>query len=137
MEVQSKKDVIINKFAALDAGGGGGSSGGCSTGGGVDLVNIPTWYKYLDCPDGSPQINHINDVWSIGLGIIEIIVFVASIAAVFYLVYGGIQFATSQGSPDKTVKAKQTLTYAIAGLVIAMISRAVVQFIGGEFGATL
>jgi hypothetical protein len=97
---------------------------------------IPTWYKYLDCDANSNfTINNLTDFWNIGWGVIEIILFIGSVLAVFFLVYGGIQYIISQGAPDKTAQARKTLSYAIAGLVIAIIGQAVVRFIGGQFGA--
>jgi SNF2 family DNA or RNA helicase len=115
----------LKYFAACQAG----------TGGGLNL-GLPTWYKYLDCDaTGTPIINSIYDIWEIVWALIELILFVGSVAAVFFLIYGGIQYITSQGTPDKTTQARKTITYAIVGLLIAMISRVVVQFIAGEFNA--
>jgi hypothetical protein len=44
----------------------------------------------------------------------------ASVAVVFFLVYGGIQYMTSAGSPDKLESAKKILRNALIGLVIVI-----------------
>ncbi len=72
---------------------------------------IPGWDRYVPCDSsGSPDLSNINNVWLIGWGIVDVILFIGSIAAVFYLIYGGIQFISSQGAPDKTAQARKTIT---------------------------
>jgi hypothetical protein len=44
----------------------------------------------------------------------------ASVAVVFFLVYGGIQYMTSTGKPDKLEYAKKILRNALIGLVIVI-----------------
>lgn len=104
----------------------------CSPGSGFTL-DIPTWYKYLPCENGTPQIDNINDVWKIAAAILEIIVYIGGIAAVFFVIYGGIQFITSQGLPDKIAQARSTVINALAGLIIAILSVALVRFIMATF----
>lgn len=107
--------------------------GSCSPGAGVDLAGFPTWYKYLDCFNGDPQIDNINDVWNIAAAILEIVLYIAGVAAVIFMVIGGIRYITSQGQPDQTKRARQSLIYAVVGLVVSMIARAVIQLIFNAF----
>ena len=51
------------------------------------------------------------------------------IIAVLFLIIGGFQFITASGNPDQTGRAKSMILYAIIGLIIAILSWAVVQFI--------
>ena len=107
--------------------------GGCPN---VSPINLPTWYQYLSCDsNNTPQFNGLNDVWLIVLAIFEMIVYIGSIAAVIYMIVGGIQYITSQGAPDKTAQARRTITFAIVGLVVTIIARTVVRFIGNQLGA--
>lgn len=97
------------------------------------FFNLPTWYKYLDCRDGDPVIDSLTDVWRIVGGIIDILIFVGGAAAVLFIIYGGIRMVTSQGQPDKVAQARQTLIYAAAGLVIAIIARVIVNYVFRQF----
>jgi hypothetical protein len=54
--------------------------------------------------------------------------------AVGYVIYGGIQYVTSQGSPDATKKAQQTIINALIGVVLAVLAASIVAFIGNRFG---
>ena len=100
----------------------------CSPGLDVSL-GIPTWYEGLSCGEGgAPNPTELNDLWVIGTNIIDILLFVAGVAAVFFIIYGGIKLITSQGQPDKIVGARQTLIYAAAGLIISIIARVAVQY---------
>lgn len=55
----------------------------------------------------------------------------AGMVAVLFIVLGGISYATSAGDPGKISKAKDTILYAIIGLVVTIISFVAVQFILG------
>lgn len=101
----------------------------CLPGSGVDF-SIPTWYRGLPCDaNGVPTVDNLNEIWIVGLNIVEILIFTGGVAAVFFLIYGGIQYVTSQGQPDKLSFARRTLIYSIVGLVVVILSRVIVQFI--------
>lgn len=100
------------------------------------FFGIPSLFKNSWCDfDGNVQLTKLSDIWNIAWAAVEIILYIGGIAAVFFIIYGGIQFVTSQGQPDKTAQARKTLTYAIAGLVIAIIATVVVRYVAGLFGA--
>lgn len=100
----------------------------CNPGTGVSL-SIPTWYKGLPCENGVPEPSSLNGIWQIGANVVDILLFVAGIVAVFYIIYGGIRFIVSQGQPDKIAQARQMLIYAAVGLVISIAARVIVQYI--------
>ena len=50
--------------------------------------------------------------------------------AVFFIVYAGFSFVTSGGDPKKVQGAKQTITFAIIGLLIVLFSFSIILFIG-------
>lgn len=83
--------------------------------------------------DGTPRINTLNDVWRIVAGIIDILLYIGGIAAVLYIIYGGIRFISSQGQPDKIANARQTIIYSAAGLIIAIMARTIVQYVFARF----
>lgn len=55
--------------------------------------------------------------------------FAAGLLAVIFIIIGGLQYVTSSGNPQGTAKAKNTITYAIIGLLIAIFSAGIVTFI--------
>jgi hypothetical protein len=49
--------------------------------------------------------------------------------------YGGFTYATSQGDPEKLAKAKNTIIYALIGLVVSLMAYTITEFvIGALFG---
>jgi len=53
----------------------------------------------------------------------------AAIVAVFFIMLAGIKFLTSGGDPKQVEGAKKTMTYAIVGLIIILISFAIIKLI--------
>ena len=45
------------------------------------------------------------------------------------IIYGGIQYVISAGDSGKVGKAKNTILYAVIGLVVAVMSYAIVNFV--------
>jgi ABC-type Fe3+ transport system permease subunit len=105
---------------------------------GGNFLVFPPWYKYLDSNgvDGTglctPKIVGINDVWLILAAVIEILLRVAALAAIGFVIWGGFEYITSQGEPDKTNKARQTVINALVGLVIAVMASLIINFIAGS-----
>lgn len=52
--------------------------------------------------------------------------------SVLMIVIGGIKYAGSQGDPAGTAKAKNTILYAIIGVVVAIFASTIVQFAVGR-----
>ena len=67
---------------------------------------------------GNLIVNIIN--WVMG-----ILGFVAVIA----IIIGGVQYMTSTGDPGKVKKAKDTILYAVIGLIIIIFAAAIVNFV--------
>ena len=55
--------------------------------------------------------------------------YVVGIIAVIMLIIGGIRYVTSGGDAKKVTDAKNTVLYAIIGLVIAFLAFAIVNFV--------
>lgn len=112
----------------------------CSSGG---FFGIPTWYKYLDgvttvdpltgrdaC---TPVVSSAQDIWLIGLAVIDILLRIAILAAIAFVVVGGVRFMTSQGQPDKIKAALSTVINASIGIVISLAAATIVAFVAGRF----
>ena len=64
------------------------------------------------------------------IAIIELLLKISGLIAVGFIIFGGIKYITSQGSPEGINGAKRTITNAIVGLIIALFASGLVQFIG-------
>ncbi|KKQ85605.1 MAG: hypothetical protein UT08_C0005G0056 [Candidatus Woesebacteria bacterium GW2011_GWB1_38_8] len=60
---------------------------------------------------------------------------IAGIALFIMLLWGGYQFMTAGGDPKKVSSAWSTLTYAIAGLILVVLSYLIIAFISSFTGA--
>ena len=101
------------------------------------FLGIPPWYKYLEAHTSNqcaPQISGINDIWLIGMAVIEILTRVAALVAIIFIVYAGIKYSASRGNTDKVTSAKNTLIDALTGLIISIVATAVVSYVAGRFG---
>lgn len=106
-----------------------------------NFFGFPTWYKYITLVKNPatgrceiPDNFGIQDVPLIGLALVDIALRIAALAAVGYVIYGGVQFVIAQGEADKTKKARQTIINALAGLVIALFAASIVSFVGVRLG---
>lgn len=91
----------------------------------VLLTPIIIFAVDVDNPLGETDIQEI-----IG-NIVNAILGVVGLVAVAMIVYGGVLFSISGGNQDTLDKAKKTITYAVVGLIIALLSYAIVNFIIG------
>ena len=57
------------------------------------------------------------------------ILYIVGIIAVIMLIIGGIRYVTSGGDAKKVTDAKNTVLYAIIGLVISLLAFAIVNFV--------
>lgn len=109
-----------------------------------EFFGLKPWYYYLQLQQdpNTGQCEVINFVLFepgknssfllIALVIVDDLLRVAAMVAVGFLIWGGIQYVTSQGSPDATGKAQNTIINALVGLVIALISAGFVSFLGNR-----
>ena len=92
-------------------------------------------------PDANAQINKGLSASNVGTSgqtqnveviiknIINIMLYVVGAAAVIMLIWGGIRYTTSGGNQAAVTSAKNTILYAIIGLVIAIFAFAIVNFV--------
>lgn len=92
---------------------------------------ILPWHYYLECDSGGVGVSssiELNSLWLIALAVFESILFVGGIAAVVFIIWGGVKYITSQGNPEGTSTARKTIINAIAGLIITISASVVVAF---------
>jgi len=74
--------------------------------------------------DGLPEV---------AKNIINVILYVLGILAVGFIIYGGVKYSMSAGDATKVKSAKDTIMYAIIGLIVAILAFAIVNFVIGSF----
>jgi len=60
---------------------------------------------------------------------INLMLFIVGILAIVMLIWGGIRYVISGGNQEKVKDAKNTILYAIIGLVVAILGYAVVNWV--------
>ena len=97
----------INVFPGCGAGGNGGSTAVCKAAG-------------TDKAENMAQV--VTSTLLFALGIIAVIMIIVS----------GIKYTTSNGDASKIKSAKDTLTYSVVGLVVAILAWSIVTFVVGR-----
>ena len=62
------------------------------------------------------------------------ILYAVGIISVLMLIWGGIRYVISGGDSKKVTDAKNTILYAIIGLIVALLAYAIVTFVIGAIG---
>jgi ABC-type Fe3+ transport system permease subunit len=65
--------------------------------------------------------------------IVNILLFLLGAIAVVMIVIGGIRYATSNGEQSAITSAKNTILYAVIGLIVAIMAYAIVNFVLDQF----
>jgi hypothetical protein len=58
---------------------------------------------------------------------IKLVIILAGLLATVMILYGSLQMIISTGSPQRFAKARETLTYAVIGLIVAIGALAIVS----------
>lgn len=64
--------------------------------------------------------------------VINIFSWIVGVVAVIMIIYGGFQYITAAGNESKVSGAKNTILYALIGLVIVALSQIIVKFVLGS-----
>jgi hypothetical protein len=97
---------IVTTFAA----------GLLTTTGANPITNIPT----------------LTPAQALGNGL-DIVYFIAGIVAVIVIIIAGFSYVTSGGQSANVTKAKDTILYAVVGLVVIILAFVITQFVIGRF----
>ncbi len=60
------------------------------------------------------------------------VLMIAGVVAVIFIILGGIKYSTSQGDSNATAQAKEMIIYSLVGIVVIMLSFAIVQLVVGR-----
>ncbi len=82
-----------------------------------------------DNPFGDGSIADASNVQKLGTDVITLLLFLTGSISVLFMIIGGYWFMTSGANPDGAKKGKLTVQYAIFGLIIVILSYAIVSVV--------
>lgn len=113
--------LSLNYFAGVVVAGNYSLQGGASAARGID------------------QPDQLFGDGGIFQQITNVLLFAIGVLSVVMLIIGGLRYVISGGNKDAVNSAKNTILYAIVGLIVSLLSYAVVDFVirvfsGNSFG---
>lgn len=81
----------------------------------------------VNIPKGDASGTQVQTALTFFFGLIGVV-------ALLIITFAGLQYILSQGDPQKTAKAKDTILYAVIGLVVALCAVAIVNLVINKVG---
>lgn len=86
-----------------------------------------------NCAQGDEQSSDLFGQQGVFKTITNVLLFIIGAISVIMLIIGGIRYTVSGGDSSAVTSAKNTILYAIVGIVVAVLAYAVVNFVIGSF----
>lgn len=86
-----------------------------------------------DCAQGAGQQSDLFGANGVFKTITNVLLYIIGAIAVIMLIVGGIRYVTSGGDAGAVTSAKNTILYAVVGIVVAILAYAVVNFVITSF----
>lgn len=80
-----------------------------------------------ECADGSADLTAMIKT------IANVLLFILGAIAVIMIIIGGLRYTTSNGDSSAIQGAKNTILYAVVGLIVAILAYAIVNFVVDAF----
>ena len=74
-----------------------------------------------------------TDIGDVVKTIVNTLLYILGSVCVIVIILGGVFYVTSMGNAASVEKAKNTILYAVIGLVVALLAYAIVNFVIGKF----
>ncbi len=101
------------------------------------FFGFPHWWQYIRQGEKDSATGHCNPVvvmpdgiWSIGLAIIDMLLYLGGIVAVVSIIYAGVMYITSGGNSERAASALHRIINSLIGLAFVIFASALVAFIG-------
>ncbi len=107
--------TVLQSQSVFAQGVSGGISGGAST------------------AKGNNQPDNLEGQEGIFKKVTDVLLFLAGAVAVIVLIIGGIRYVISSGDSGQVQSAKNTILYAVVGLVVVIMAYAIVNFVINQF----
>lgn len=102
----------VNIVSAVDIWGGGACKGA-----NTDL-----------CSKKGSKKSTAGALGPIVKSVVDILLYISVIVSVIVIIVSGIKYASSTGDSGKVTSAKNTLLYAVVGLLVSVMSLAIIQY---------
>ena len=89
-----------------------------------------------DAARGADQATNLFGASGIFTTITNLLLFVIGAIAVIMIVIGGLRYVLSGGNSSSISAAKNTILYAVIGLVVALLAYAVIHFVLSSFAGS-
>jgi multisubunit Na+/H+ antiporter MnhB subunit len=108
------------------------------------LVGVMTLVPSYEVAAADPKTQIQQGVTDVGGGgqvslgtriknIVNILLYILGAIAVIMIVIGGIRYTTSNGDSGNIKSAKDTILYAVVGLVVALLAYSIINFVLQSF----
>ncbi len=91
----------------------------------LEIIAIGISQTDITIPQGEPGGTTLQTLLRIVTGTLGAVAFLI-------IVIAGFKYTLSRGNPDEITKAKETIIYAVAGLLISMAAFSIVTFVVGR-----
>lgn len=106
----------------------------CSADSIANIFGFQPWYACLpQASDGSPKIESLSDIFKIIFPLVDSLVKIAVYVAAGFIFFMLFKIAMARGDSGKIATAISGIRDAVIGLIIAMVSVGIVNFIAGAF----
>lgn len=85
--------------------------------------------EYFAAREANQAANRLFGPDGIVTRIVNLLSFIIGVAAVIVIIIGGLKYITSSGDPSNVTTARNTIIYALVGVVIAAFGQLVVLFV--------
>lgn len=103
-----------------------------TTGTGCDTTTAVTLEGGTKCAQPTKVADNLTGQGGIFATVANILLFLVGAIAVIMLIIGGLRYVTSNGQDANVTGAKNTIMYAIIGIVVAFLAYAGVQFVTSQ-----
>ena len=83
----------------------------------------------LDCAVGADDQREVFESGGIFQRVVNILLFLVGAISVIMLIVGGIRYVVSAGDQQAVTNAKNTILYAIVGVIIAFVAWGAIDFV--------
>ncbi len=100
----------------------------------VTAANVPT--ALFNGVNSAQPTNAETNLPNIFVTVANLIIFLVGAVAVIMLIIGGLRYVLSQGNSSSIEGAKNTILYAVIGIIVAILAFAAVNFVVNQVKST-